>query len=80
MIDFTQLEAEVTKNEQVDDSASFLLESLFAEVEANKTDPVKLQALVDRVRASNNKLSAAVVANTPGAPVVDPPVDPSPVP
>lgn len=68
MLDLTALETEVTRNETVDGGASALLKRLFDEVEANKTDPVALQALVDRVRASNDLLAASVSANTPGAP------------
>lgn len=67
-LDLTALEAEVARNDAVDDSASLLLKTLFDEVEANKTNPAAIQAIVDRVRTSNDKLVAAVVANTPGAP------------
>lgn len=64
-LDLSALEAEVARNESVDDSASTLLDQLMAEVEANKGDPAAIQAIVDRVRASNDKLSAAVAKNTP---------------
>lgn len=67
-LDFTALEAELTRNDTVDASAKLLLETLFAEVEANKDDPAALQALVDRGRAANDALAAAVAANTPAAP------------
>ena len=67
-LDFTALEAELTRNDTVDASAKLLMETLFAEVEANKGDPAALQALVDRGRAANDTLAAAVVANTPAAP------------
>jgi hypothetical protein len=67
MLDLTALEAEVTRNESVDGSASTLLKTLFDEVEAAKSDPAAVQAIVDRVRASNDSLSAAVAANTPAA-------------
>ena len=67
-LDLTALEAEVARNDEVDDSASLLLKTLFDEVEANKTNPAAIQAIVDRVRTANDKLVAAVVANTPGAP------------
>ena len=67
-LDLSALEQEVTRNESVDDSASLLLTTLFNEVEANKTDPAAIQAIVDRVRSSNDKLAAAVSANTPGEP------------
>ena len=66
-LDLSALEAEVTRDESVDSSASTLLKSLFDEVEAHKNDPAAIQALVDRVRASNDSLSAAVAANTPAA-------------
>jgi hypothetical protein len=64
-LDLTALEAEVTRNETVDGSASVLLKTLFDEVEAAKNNPAAVQAIVDRVRASNDSLSAAVAANTP---------------
>lgn len=64
-LDFSQLEAEVARDETVDGSASTLIAKLAAEVEANKNNPAALQALVDRLRASNDALSAAVAANTP---------------
>lgn len=66
-IDFTALEAELTRNEEVDASAKLLLERLFADFEANKNSPAAIQALVDRGRAANDALAAAVVANTPAA-------------
>lgn len=67
MLDFKALEEELSRNEEVDASAKALLEKLFAEVEASKNDPAALQALVDRGRAANDSLAAAVVANTPAA-------------
>lgn len=65
--DLTALQAEVTRNETVDGSASVLLKTLFDMVEAAKNDPAEIQAIVDRVRASNDALAAAVAANTPAA-------------
>jgi len=67
MLDLSALETEVTDQEQADVAAANLLTQLFNEVEANKADPVALQALVDRGRAATAALSAAVVANTPAA-------------
>lgn len=67
MLDLTALEAEVSRNETVDASASLLLKTLFDEVEAAKNNPTAIQAIVDRVRASNDSLTAAIAANTPGA-------------
>ncbi len=66
-LDFSALEAELNRNDSVDDSAKVLMERLFTEVEANKNDPAALQALVDRGRAANDSLAAAVVAFTPAA-------------
>lgn len=66
-LDLSALEAEVSRNESVDGSASTLLTQLFNEVEAHKDDPAAIQAIVDRVRASNDALAAAVSANTPAA-------------
>jgi hypothetical protein len=63
-LDLTALEAEVTRNESVDASASALLKTLFDAVEAAKNDPAAIQAIVDRVRNSNDALTAAVAANT----------------
>ena len=67
MLDLAALTAEVTENETVDGSAATLLKTLFDEVELNKGDPAAIQAIVDRVRASNAALAAAVAANTPAA-------------
>ena len=72
-LDLTALVASVAENETVDGSASALLKTLFDEVEAAKTNPAAIQAIVDRVRTSNAALAAAVLANTPAAPV-----DPAP--
>jgi hypothetical protein len=76
MLNLAALTDEITRNESVDDGASKLIAALASEVEANKDDPTALQSLVDRLRASNDKLAAAV-ASVPGsaptpAPVVDP--------
>lgn len=65
MLDLTQLEAELTRNDSVDESARLLMERLFQEVEANKANPAAIQAVVDRFRASNDTLAQAVAANTP---------------
>lgn len=71
-LDFTALSALTARNESVEASASTLLASLFAEVQANINDPVALQAFVDRGTAATDALAAAVVANTdtPPAPAV----------
>ena len=66
-LDLSQLEAEVARDEQVNSSAALLISRLAAEIEASKNDPVALQNLVDRLRASQDSLSEAVLANTPSA-------------
>lgn len=68
MTDLTSLTAAVTEDETVDASAITLLNGLAAQVEALKSDPVALQALADRIKATSAALAAAVVANTPAAP------------
>lgn len=68
MLDLTQLEAEVARDEAVNSSAATLIGRLAAEIEASKNDPVALQALVDRLRTSQDALASAVSANTPAQP------------
>jgi chromosome segregation ATPase len=59
------LEAEVTKNTEVDQSAITLLTGLAGQIAALKNDPVKLQALADSLKSSSKSLADAVAANTP---------------
>lgn len=66
-VELDALELEVSRNTEVDQSAITLLNGLAAQIEALKTDPVKLQALADNLRSSSDALAAAVVANTPVA-------------
>lgn len=74
-LDFTALEAEVSRNTTVDGSAKILITRFASEVAANKNDPAKLQALVDAMRASSDDLAGAVAENTPAeVPPVEPPV------
>lgn len=53
------------------DSAIVLLTQLVADIEAEKNDPVAIQAIVDSVNAQKQKLADAVVANTPAEPPAD---------
>ena len=69
-LDLTALTEEVARLETVEASATALIRSLLDEVAANKDDPAALQALVDRVKAADDGLAAAVVAGTPAAPAV----------
>lgn len=64
-VELDALEAEVSRNTEVDQSAITLLTGLAEQIEALKADPVKLQALADSLRSSSDALAAAVVANTP---------------
>lgn len=57
------LEAKVAETEGVAASASTLIAEFAKYVAANKTDPVALQAFVDRLTASNATLAGAVAAN-----------------
>jgi len=66
-IELDNLESEVAKNTEVDQSAITLLNGLAAQIAALKNDPVKLQALADSLKSSSADLAAAVVANTPAA-------------
>jgi hypothetical protein len=66
-LDLTALDAEITRDTDVNSSASTLITQLAAAFEAAKGDPAAVQALVDKLRANNDSLAAAVAANTPGA-------------
>jgi hypothetical protein len=62
---FEALKAEVERNTTVDDSIKTLVESLAAQIQANKDDPAALQALADQLRTSSDSVVAVVNANTP---------------
>jgi len=63
MADLGPLETQVTATEGVEASAVVLINGLAAYIEAHKTDPVALQAYVDRLRATAVSLGDAVAAN-----------------
>jgi hypothetical protein len=67
-LDFSALQAEITRDADVNSSAATLLADLAARVEATKGDPAAVQALADSLRANSDALAAAVVANTPADP------------
>ena len=69
-LDLQALTEEVTRLETIEAGAVTLIHSLADEVASLKNDPVALQALVDRIKAADDTLSAALVENTPLAPVV----------
>lgn len=60
--------AEVTNAVTVEQSAIVLIQSIAAQLEAAKDDPVKIQALADSLKSNDDALAAAVAANTPAAP------------
>lgn len=62
------LTAEVERSATVQASVVALVKGLAAEIAANKDDPVALQALADKLAASDNATADAVVANTPATP------------
>jgi hypothetical protein len=78
--------AEVERNTTIDGSVALLLTRLSEQIATLKNDPAKLQALADSMRASNDRLAAALAANTPAddggsvAPVGTTPVTPTPTP
>lgn len=61
------LEAKVDAVTSVEQSAITLLQELSDALKAAGTDPVRLQAIVDKLDADQTALAAAVVANTPAA-------------
>ena len=71
-VELDALEAEVTKNTAVDQSAIVLLNGLAAQITALKNDPVKLQAFADSLKSSSASLAEAVAANTPAEPAPTP--------
>ncbi len=64
-----QLEAQVKKVADAEDSAILLLNGLHDLLVAAGTDPAKLKKLADDLAAGADKLGAAVAANAPPAPV-----------
>ena len=59
------LTAQVKANTDAESSAITLIQNIAAALAAAGTDPVKLKALEDELKASGDALAAAVVANTP---------------
>lgn len=60
-----QLTAQVKSNSAVLDSAIVLINGIADRITAAGVDPAKLQALTDELKAKDDVLAAAVVANTP---------------
>lgn len=68
-----RLTAEVAENTEVIASAVTLIEGLAEEIRNNAANPAKLNELADKLDAQSNALAAAVTANTPTPPPVEPP-------
>lgn len=68
MAEIDTLTAQVASNTSVIESAITLLGNIKALLDAAGTDPAKLAALSATLAAEDEKLAAAVVANTPAAP------------
>lgn len=69
------LTQEVSENTTVVQSAITLIGSLATKIEELKNDPVALQALADQLNVNEQALAAAVAANTPTPPPVEPPTE-----
>lgn len=68
------LQAEVAETAGVVDSAVVLINGLAAQIVELKDDPAALVALAAELSTKTDQLAAAVAANTPPAPPVEPPV------
>lgn len=68
--DLTPLQNEVSNLTTVVGSAVALINGFAARIEAEREDPVAVQAIVDGMRAQANDLATAVAANTPAVPTV----------
>jgi hypothetical protein len=67
------IEAEVQQSTTVEGSIEALVSNLVAAAEANKTDPVRLQAVLDTLKANDGRLAKLVTDNTPSATPGPPP-------
>lgn len=67
-VEFDNLTAQVKANSDVLDSAITLINGIADRITAAGVDPTKLNALTTELKAKDDLLSAAVVANTPAAP------------
>lgn len=66
------LTTQVASNRTVIESAVVLINGIAARITAAGVDPAKLAALTADLKAKDDELAAAVVANTPAAPPAPP--------
>jgi hypothetical protein len=74
-VEFDNLTREVSEMGTVVDSAITLLQELALMLEEVKNDPVAIQALADELNSKATLLTEAIVANTPVASGIFPPVE-----
>lgn len=67
-VEFDQLTAQVKANSDLLDSATALINGIAARIDAAGVDPAKLAALSTELKAKDDVLAAAVLANTPATP------------
>lgn len=68
MASLDALTAQVTANTTVVESALTLINGFSVALAAAGTDPAKLADLATQLKSEDDKLAAAVAANTPAAP------------
>ena len=67
-VDLTPIQAEVSRQTSVVQSAITLIQSLATQIADAAGDPARVTELADALRASSDALAAAVAANTPSQP------------
>lgn len=67
-VEFDAMTAQVQANNDAIDSAVVLINGIADRITAAGVDPAKLTALTTELKAKDDALAAAVVANTPVAP------------
>ena len=72
MLDLNVLRAEIAENNDAVSSAVTLISTLVEELRAAAGNQAEIDAIVNQLDAQTATLAAAVAANTPAAPVVDP--------
>jgi ABC-type transporter Mla subunit MlaD len=65
MADFSELKAEVARNNSVVQSAVTLLQGLVTQLEDAKDDPEEIAAITSELKSQTDALAAAVATGTP---------------